>query len=302
MPSPLSALSSETEDFLTPRKSLWSSSFDNTHSNDSNLSSQHHDVDDESSSDTDASVPYSQPAIPSSDTDIIWSSPLVGTKEDIRQKKKQKRLRKQEQRRQEVQAATEVQKQIDLLEILQLLEKKKLRFGQLLEFVFNPTHNQGSIRWHQFFAQRDEVFRILDFWVCSENAQQARDTVEEWAVDYIANRVAREARLATKSKILQTRDIVLDQGIVESFSFANINQMLKVSTPIAMRIMEAFSTSWRAEKEHSERRKERTMMVCTVFKLILYMIQNYEIFRSPHQQHLHAWGSTAIATMSRRRW
>ena len=158
---------------------------------------------------------------------------------------------------------------------MQLLEKKKLRFGQLLEFVFNPAHSQGSIRWHQFFAQKDDVFRILDFWVCSENAQQARDTVEEWAVEYIANCVAREARLATKSKILQTGDIVLDRETVESFSFTNVNQMLKVSTPIAMRIIKSFSTSGRAEKEHSERRKERTMMVSTFGDKYYWQILRY---------------------------
>lgn len=189
----------------------------------------------------------------------------------------------------------------DLLEVLQLLERKKLRFGQLLEFVFNPAHSQGSIRWHQFFAQKDDVFRILDFWVCSENSQQARDTVEEWAVDYIANRVAREARIVTKSKILQTRDIVLDRGIIESFSFANVNQMLKVSTPIAMRIIEAFSTSWHAEKEHSERRKEKTTMVCSLGDKFYCLILIPEIFRSLHQQRFHALGSTAIVTISRRR-
>lgn len=109
MSSPLSYLSSETEDFPTPRKSLWSASFDNAQSN---LSDP---MDDDSShgSDTDSNGPYIQPTIPSSDTDIIWSSPLVGTKEDIRQKKKKKRLRKQEQHNQEIQAAAEAQKQIE---------------------------------------------------------------------------------------------------------------------------------------------------------------------------------------------
>lgn len=204
MSSPLSILSSDTEGFPTPRKSLWSANFDNAQSNNSNHVSDSEDSN-SSSSDADGTA---QPNMPSSDDIVVWSSPLVGrgSKEDIRLKKKSKRLREQQRQRQEARAVAEAQKKADLTEVLQLLNKKKLRFGELLEYVFNPAHGQGSVRWHQFFAQKDEVFRVLDFWVCGENVRQARDIVEEWAVDHVAHRIAQEARSVTKSKLLQTRD------------------------------------------------------------------------------------------------
>lgn len=268
MSSPLSSLSSDTESIPTPRKSLWSTTFGNSHST---TGSNHSDTEDEtgsSSSDTDETT---QQTMPSSDDIIVWSSPLVGSKEDIQLKKKNKRLREQQRYRQETQALAETQKKNDLLEVLHLLEvlqllnEKKLRFGDLLEFVSNPAHGQGSVRWHQFFARREEVLQILDFWVCGENVRQARDIVEQWAVEHVARRIAQEARSVTKSKVLQTRETVLDQGFVASFSFTKTNETLKASTPIAMRMLEAFSTSWRAEKEHTIRRKERTTMVRTIF-------------------------------------
>lgn len=264
MSSPLSSLSSDTESIPTPRKSLWSTTFGNSGSH-STTGSNHSDMEDEtgsSSSDTDETT---QQTMPSSDDIIVWSSPLVGSKEDIQLKKKNKRLREQQRYRQETQALAETRKKNDLLEVLQLLNEKKLRFGDLLEFVSNPAHGQGSVRWHQFFARREEVLQILDFWVCGENVRQARDIVEQWAVEHVARRIAQEARSVTKSKVLQTRETVLDQGFVASFSFTKTNETLKALTPIAMRMLEAFSTSWRAEKEHTIRRKERTTMVRTIF-------------------------------------
>ena len=257
MSSPLSNLSSDTDGFPTPRKSLWSANSGKNQST-SNYVSDLDLEDDYSSSDADDTT---QPTMPSSDNIIVWSSPLVGSKEDICLKKKSKQLREQQRRNQEAQDLAVTQKRKDLMEVLQLLNEKKLRFGDLLEFVFNLAHGQGSICWHQFFARKDEVLRVLDFWVCGENVRQARDTVEQWAVDLVARRIAQEARSVTKSKILQTRETILDQGFVASFSFAKINEKLKAWTPIAMRMIEAFSTSWRAEKEHTIRRKERTTMV-----------------------------------------
>ena len=256
--SPLSILSSDTESFPTPRRSLWSANSEKSQST-SNLNQI---------SDSDESVSSSDAeelTMPSSDDIILWSSPLVGSKEDIRLKKKSKRIRDQERQHQAAQALAVAQKKSDLIDVLQLLNKKKLRFGDLLEFVFNPAHGQGSVRWHQFFARKDEVLQILDFWVCGENVRQARDIVDQWAVDHVARRIAQEARSVTKSKVLQTSETVLDQAFVSSFSFAKINETLKASTPIAMRMIETFSTSWRAEKEHTMKRRERTTMVRTVF-------------------------------------
>jgi hypothetical protein len=160
--SPLPELSSDTEGFPTPKKSLWSASLNNGQSQPADYSDGHSEDQDYSS---DADEPLLQPTFPSSDDLIVWSSPLVGSKQEIQQKKKGKRLRAQEQLRENIRAAALAQKERDLINVLQLLEAKKLRFGELLEFVFNPANGQGSVRWHQFFAQKEDVseFRIFGF-------------------------------------------------------------------------------------------------------------------------------------------
>lgn len=254
--SPLPELSSDIEDCPTPRQQLRSSAANkddlgtaDSDDNDAGL----RDLDDDSDASDD--MPLPPPTFPSSD--FIYSSPLVGTKQQIKQKKEEKRRRQ----RAKVEEGKRADSQVHLLEVLNILEKKNLRFGQLLEFVFNPVHGQGSIRWHQFFAKKDEVRQILDFWVSAQNSEPARDIVHNWALDYLAGQVAREARSATKSKILQTRDVHLDREFVSSFSLSKINELLLIKTPVTMRMLEAFSTSRHAEKKHSARRKERTMTV-----------------------------------------
>jgi len=115
--SPLPELSSDTEGFPMPKKSLWSTSFDNGQP-------QPEDYSDE---------PLPQPTFPLSDDLIVWSSPLVGSKQEIQCKKKGKWLCEQKQHRENILAAALAQKERDLIDVLQLLETKKLRFGELLE-------------------------------------------------------------------------------------------------------------------------------------------------------------------------
>lgn len=127
MSSPLSSLlsnlSSDTEGFPTPRKSLWSANFKNTQSNHvSNLE------DDSLSLDTDLDRTTHHTTMPLSDDLIVWSSPFIGSKEDIHLKKKSKQLREQEWQHQEARAVAEAQKKSDLMEVLQLLKKRTRSF------------------------------------------------------------------------------------------------------------------------------------------------------------------------------
>ena len=256
--SPLPELSSDNEDFNcpTPCKRLWSSAPNKPEDDHGVAKSDDNDFEDfEDDSDTSEDGPLPPPTFPSSD--FIYSSPLVGTKQQIKQKKEEKRQRQKAKVEEGKQAELEVR----LLEVLNMLQEKNLRFSQLLEFVFNPAHGQGSIRWHQFFAKKDDARQILDFWVSAQNSKAARDIVHNWALDYVAGQIAREVRSVTKSKILQTRDVHLDQEFVSSFSLSQINELLSTKTPVAMRMLEAFSTSRHAETAHSARRKERTMTV-----------------------------------------
>ena len=143
------------------------------------------------------------------------------------------------------------------------LNKKGLRFGEFLKFIFDPENPQGNIRWHQFFAYSGEATEILNWWISSKNSETARNEVKEWAVKYVGCLVRDEAKTITKSKILQTRDKVIDHQFVQAFSFSTLNKKLKVSAPVGMHILERLTTSHHAQEKHTERRRERTKMVST---------------------------------------
>ena len=141
-----------------------------------------------------------------------------------------------------------------------------------------------------------------EFWIFGfvERIPNKHGRLRDWAVDHVASHVAREAHSVTKSKLLQTRDVVLDHDFIKSFSFSALNERLKDSTPIAMRMLEAFATSRCAEMEHSEWRKERTMMVRTAFCLRFNDL--IMAFRLQHWLHSPALESIAIVIIFPSAW
>lgn len=204
--------------------------------------------------------------LPLLDTDgPVQSSPVVGTREErqaIRRRKASNKQKKTVAKRQEEAKELEVrQLEEDFEDVLNLLNQKGRRFGQLLKYVFDPSNAKGNVRWHEFFAFDGEATNILDWWVSSKNSETARNEVKEWAVQYVSRVVGDEARKVTKSKVLQTREKVIDQDFVRSFRFSALNTTLKELAPVGMRVLDKFSTSRHAQEKHTERRKERTKMV-----------------------------------------
>ena len=205
-------------------------------------------------------------SLPPLDTDgPAWSTPVTGTKEQKQIIRRNKAVKKQKSTiaRQQEEARELATRELaeDVEEVLDLLNKKGLRFGRFLRFIFDPDNPQGKIRWHQFFAYSGEATDILNWWISSENSEMARNEVKDWAVKYVGRLVRDEAKTVTKLKILQTRDKVIDQQFVHAFSFSTLNKTLKESAPVGMHILERFSTSHHAEEKHTERRRERTKTV-----------------------------------------
>lgn len=195
----------------------------------------------------------------------VMSSPVKGTlaeqKEHLRRKATKKR-KATIQRQQELASQLAAnQLETNIQDVLDLLRERGVRFGEFLKFVFDPSKGQGNIRWQEFFARRGEASQILDWWTSSANSQSGRDEVESWATDYIAKQVAREAKEVTASKILQTKEKIIDQEFVMSFSFNSMHEKLNQFAPISMCIIKALSTSPNAERGHKDRRKERTKTV-----------------------------------------
>ena len=195
----------------------------------------------------------------------VMSSPIVGNPAEKARKQREKSARKQKARadasQKELLVDAQEREKRDLQEVHEFLRSKGLRFGQYLKFISDPEAKQGNIRWQEFFKHRGEVTQILDWWVSCQNSSTGRDEVVEWAVQFTASRVAHEARNVTQSKLLRTLGKVVDQDLVNSFSYAKIHEQLSETAPVAMRVLEALTTSPHADDKHSERRRGQTKTV-----------------------------------------
>jgi hypothetical protein len=235
-----------------------------------------------------ADTRYEDTLLPPSSDGPIRSSPVKGTKEEkhaIRRKKAANKQKATIAKNLEEAKRLEVKElAVDAEEVLKLLEQKGRRFGELLKYVFDPNNSKGHVRWHQFFAYSGEATEILDWWVSSKNSDTARNEVKEWAVNYVSGLVSKEAKKVVKSKVLQTRDKVIDQEFVRAFSFSALNTKLKELAPVGMHILEKLSTSPHAEAKHMDRRKERTTMVSISVTSSLRVFNNSlgHYFSCPH--------------------
>lgn len=195
----------------------------------------------------------------------VMSSPIVGNPEEKARKRREKSARKQKARadasQQELLVDSQEREQRDLHEVHEFLRSKGLRFGQYLKFISDPEAKQGNIWWQEFFKHRGEATQILDWWVSSQNSDTGRDEVVEWAVRFTASQVARDARNVTQSKLLQTLGKVVDQDLVNYFSYTKIHDQLLETAPVAMRVLKALATSPHAEDKHTERRQGQTKTV-----------------------------------------
>lgn len=267
MSSPLSSLSSDSEDFENISRTLFQKP-----------ALRHSQLDDlpPSSPPRDSSPsspPKDTPATPTTPIHSEEATPgpylssiIRGTRQERGAHRRRKGYKKQRetlaQQRQEADKEAQNRRKNDLDEVLECLRLKGLRFLDLMEYVFDYSNGRGDIRWHDFFVHEGVATRILNLWASSRNAQAAREEVDEWAIEYISHAVAREARTVTKSKKLQTLGKKINQKIITSFSFTDMHDLLQEEmAPVAMTIFRAFSTSRHAHTKHTELRKEKTSVV-----------------------------------------
>ncbi|KAF8172686.1 hypothetical protein BJ912DRAFT_1024993 [Pholiota molesta] len=147
---------------------------------------------------------------------------------------------------------------------LQRMKEDGIQLWDLMEYVFDPSNKQGTLRWHGFFINHGNATRILDWWTSSKNTADARQEVTEWACNHVSKLIAREAAHITKSKELQTRGQQIDGEFVTSFSFSKLHDWLSSDevAPVSMQMLRALATSQNADK-HTELRKVKTQMVTT---------------------------------------
>lgn len=213
------------------------------------------------------------------------SSPIIGSPGEIRRIRTRKAQRRRHEtldkniRTQREQART--LRHAALEDVLDTLHSKNLKLWDLLEYIFNPAHQQGSIRYNEFFVTQGNPTKILEWWLSPLNrGKKAKEEIKEWIGNYAAKVASQEARAVTASKIFQTADIILDAQTVKAFDLQSINKMLSedssAGAPFTMRILKSFSTS-RHAKKHSETRKKRTDMVRKLLRLLSCSTIDWEI-------------------------
>ncbi|KAK6975033.1 hypothetical protein R3P38DRAFT_2463089, partial [Favolaschia claudopus] len=182
---------------------------------------------------------------PLSSDGLIYTSPIIGTREEKKAKAYAKGQRKRAETLAAVAAEKKTQEQV-FDEVLAQLDADGLNLGELMLYVFDPANKQGQTRWNGFFRRPGSASRVLDLWMHRGNSQTARNEVREWAVNFVAEQTRMEAQAITKSKDLFTPDAV-DAAYVDGFSMRSTSMydFLQQHAATALRVLEAFSTSTR---------------------------------------------------------
>jgi hypothetical protein len=206
----------------------------------------------------------SLPAPSSSDPDA--SSPIRGrTKAQRSEQRLKKGFKKRKitlaKQKEDTASLIALKKRRDLDDILQQLKAKGLWFNDLMVHVFDPVNgNRGDVRWHDFFASYGNATQILDWWTHTKNSPLARNEVHEWAVGYMLNTIAHEARQVGQTGYLRAKR-PMDYKSILSFNMSHLYQQLRDEiAPNAIHMLQALATSHRV-KEHTEQRCARTEKV-----------------------------------------
>ncbi|KAH6899239.1 hypothetical protein BKA70DRAFT_1375313 [Coprinopsis sp. MPI-PUGE-AT-0042] len=178
------------------------------------------------------------------------------------------RLATGEARRREKERSQQKTKKETILLYLKKLKNRGIRFGDIMELVFDPTMGQGNIRWHEFLVFPGEVERVLNWWVSYQRGK-TREAVHEWAIAYVEGLMAKEAARITDQGILRSSKKTVNPAAMGEFGIGNYHDDLKsLHAPVAMRILKALSSS-RAAAKHTAKRRKRTELVTTIALLSL---------------------------------
>lgn len=220
---------------------------------------------------------------------VIYTSPITGTQAEKRAKRRKKALKKRaatlaqrkthadkrEQERldqvrteaEEFLRVTEQKKRDTLANVLAILKTNHLTWGDLVLFVSEPANGLGRERYDGMFAVPGRVDTILDMWVSWKNSQTARNTVHQWALAYISRIVNREANNATKSGILQSRKMSVNEAFALTFSLSSIYDKLREMCPCMTLLMHEFSMTRRQKNQGSSRSTIRNETVSTWLRM-----------------------------------
>ncbi|KXN82724.1 hypothetical protein AN958_02062 [Leucoagaricus sp. SymC.cos] len=216
----------------------------------------------------------------------VFSSPITGTKEERKAKIRKKARKRAEEKKQEEtkQEKAAEQKQYD--EILKDMEAKNIRFGDFLEYVFDPLSYRGNVRWHNLFARPGSVTQFLDWWAW-KYSDSVRKEVSDWAVSFVCKLIRNEMALVTANKFLQTRRTPIGRDILSRLSFTGMHDTLSKMAPVTIEVVKSAVTAPRAEIKHSFRRRMKTQTVVT--SVILTCLGEYSQANNLFKRGIGLW-------------
>ncbi|KAF9501682.1 hypothetical protein BDN71DRAFT_1537252 [Pleurotus eryngii] len=206
------------------------------------------------SSDTESNSEGPQP-IPS----LSYTLPPLSIKGTAKEKA-EIRHRKAQRKRSETLAIRRAQKEADekaqhlarIEKAFQAITDCGVTFGDLSDFIFNPDNKQNARRAAQTLG-------------CPE----ARDEVQQRAIDYACQQVHSEARSITRQRLLQK--ITIDSNAVSQFDLRDITSQLSTSSAVMIRLLTAFSSSskhYRGEMSEARKEKKLTIVVASMLQCL----------------------------------
>ncbi|TFY51101.1 hypothetical protein EVJ58_g10739 [Rhodofomes roseus] len=221
---------------------------------------------------------------------MLPTSP-IRTREDRLRKANTARRRDRKAREEAAEAEKAEARRQTCQSILQILRDTDTPFGDLLEFISDPAHQQGRERYWGLFADTARVHRILNLWVSSENSTTGREAVHEWAVGYVSRIVAREGRRATKDGFLRTQERTVDQDFALGFRLANLKDKLDEQCPTVVQVLESFSSTARQRRKSSRNWQTRQQNYLTNSLLIGLGARSQKNNYARHVFGLYAYAS-----------
>lgn len=140
--------------------------------------------------------------------------------------------------------------------VFAVLENNATTWGELVEYVSDPTAGEGTRKYNGLFRNKERVERILNHWISPRNGG-GRDTVRDWAVKYVSTLVDKEGKTVTKDGFLRARNKAVDESFIQNFNLEQIYTQLKALCPTMAKVIEAFSTTHRQCKEEKPTEKKR---------------------------------------------
>ncbi|KAH9934407.1 hypothetical protein B0H21DRAFT_77941 [Amylocystis lapponica] len=163
-------------------------------------------------------------------------------------------------------------------------------WGDLVLFVSDPTNAHGQERYDGLFGVRGRLHTILDLWVSWKNSRTGRQLTHAWALDYMSRLVNHEANKATRSGILQSRKMSVNEAFALTFSMTSVYDRLQVICPCMTFLMHEFSMTPRQKRDATPQTIGQRVGACIV-DLLGERSQNNSYMKHVLGLYLYATGA-----------